>query len=98
MGLDIFFVENVRNALLAAEEASTATARICAAGGGDPAVLWAYLEGYRTALVTVALAFGLEPAIITSRQRDILKVQTRGVGESLSAGKEDNTSPPTISY
>jgi len=71
MGLDIFFIEDIRNALLAAHEASMATARVCAAGGGDLAVLRAYLEGYRAALTTVALAFGLEPAILTGCQRDV---------------------------
>jgi len=68
MSLDIFFIEDIRNTLVAAREASMATARVCAAGGGDLAVLQAYLEGYRAALVTVALAFGLEPATITSRE------------------------------
>ncbi len=64
MRLDIFFGDDIRNALLAADEASTATARACVAAGGDPTVLRAYLEGYRAALTTVALAFGLEPGII----------------------------------
>lgn len=71
MGLDIFFIEDIRNALLAVHEASLATARVCAAEGEDPVVLRAYLEGYRAALVTVALAFGLEPAILTGCQRDV---------------------------
>ena len=36
MGLDIFFPEDIHNALLAANEASSSTARVCAAVGGDP--------------------------------------------------------------
>ena len=68
MGLDIHFSEDIRNALLAADEASTSTAGVCAAVGGDPVILRAYLEGYRTALVTLALAFGLSPTIITGRR------------------------------
>jgi hypothetical protein len=47
MGLDISFAEDVRNALVAADEASSSTARVCAALGGDQATLRAYLEGYR---------------------------------------------------
>jgi hypothetical protein len=71
MGLDIFFDEDIRNALLAANEASASTARVCAALGGDQVALRAYLEGYRAALTTVALAFGLSPAIITCRDPSI---------------------------
>jgi len=89
MGLDIFFSEDIRNALLAADEASTSTARVCAAVGEDPVTLRAYLEGYRAALTTVALAFGLSPSIITGHQRDVLEVQARMVGEALPAGEDD---------
>jgi hypothetical protein len=71
MGLDLFFTEDIRNALLAANEASASTARVCAALGGDQVALRAYLEGYRAALTTVALAFGLSPAIITCRDPSI---------------------------
>ena len=69
MSLDIFFAEDIRNALLAADEASSATARVCAAVGGDPVTLRAYLEGYDAALRTVALAFGLSPAVIRIARR-----------------------------
>jgi hypothetical protein len=86
VGLDIFFSEDIRNALMAADEASSSTARVCAAVGGDPVTLRAYLEGYRAALTTVALAFGLSPAIITSYQKDVLEVQTRAISETLPAG------------
>jgi len=82
MGLDIFFIEDIRNALVAANEASMAMARVCAAGGGDLAVLRAYLEGYRAALTTVALAFGLEPAIIAGHQGEVLEVETRVAEEA----------------
>jgi hypothetical protein len=71
MGLDIFFTEDVHNALVAAYEASSSTARVYTAAGGDQATLRAYLEGYRAALTTVALAFGLSPAIITCRDPSI---------------------------
>ena len=48
MGLEVFYKRDVINALLAAEQAT-------AAAGADGR----YLEGYRAALTTVALAFGL---------------------------------------
>ena len=96
MGLDIFFTDDIRNALLAANEASSATAEAAtsqnvhtldriaeklreelpedtsralldalhAAAVGNVGALKHYRRGYRAALVTLALAFGLSPAII----------------------------------
>ena len=96
MGLDIFFPEDIRNAILAANEASSATAEAAisesvqtldliaeklqeklpedasrvlldalhAAAVGNVDTLKHYRRGYRAALVTLALAFGLPPAII----------------------------------
>lgn len=109
MGLDILFVEDVRNALLAADEASSSTARVFAAVGGDQVTpraeprdeaLRDYLEDYRAALTTVALAFGLSSAIIGGRdpsscsgQEETLEVEARTVGEALPAGGEDDASP-----
>jgi len=69
MALDIFFSEDIRNALLAADEASSSTVRMCADGGGDRVILRAYLEGYRAALTTVALAFGLAPSAFAAARR-----------------------------
>jgi hypothetical protein len=90
MGLDIFFDEDIRNALLAADEASSSTAKVCATVGRDGRdesstrlYLRAYLEGYRAALTTVALAFGLSPAIITGHQANVLEVEAKTVGETL---------------
>jgi hypothetical protein len=110
MGLDIWFAEDIRNALLAANEASAATVAVIAEVGGGPSKspstvsrqdsgqgasassrqgpstlrraqgsgqavtdstellavsLRAYREGYRAALTTVALAFGIAPQAIT---------------------------------
>jgi hypothetical protein len=75
--LDIWFAEDIRNALLAANEASAATAAVIAEAGRllpagpEQAVtdsaellavsLRAYREGYKAALATVALAFGITP-------------------------------------
>lgn len=70
MGLEIFFTEDIRNALLAANEASTSTAGACVMGS-DPVTLRAYLEGYRAALTTMALAFGLSPTIMASRRKTL---------------------------
>jgi hypothetical protein len=69
MGLDIWFVEDVARALLAADQASSTTVAAMehALGGADgstvadPRYLQAYREGYKAALVTVATAFGLKP-------------------------------------
>jgi hypothetical protein len=86
MRLDIWFAEDIRNALLAANEASAATASVIAeAGSGLSAslgqtmtdssdllavTLRAYREGYKTALATVALAFGIAPQTVTLRPLD----------------------------
>lgn len=77
MGLDIWFSEDIRNALLAANESSAATAaeivailpikRIVDPDEGDDGLivsLRAYRRGYRAALATLALAFGLSLASI----------------------------------
>jgi len=92
MGLDIWFAEDIRNALLAANEASAATAAVIAEIGVSPSTspstgsgrgsgqavadatdllavsLRAYREGYKAALATVALAFGIAPQAIALRQ------------------------------
>lgn len=61
MGLDIYCRDDIANALLAAEQASSATAAAMVDVVGDPVKLRAYREGYRSALAVVALAFGLSP-------------------------------------
>ena len=50
MGLEVYYRKDVVNAILAAEQATESA-------GGDGR----YLEGYRAALVTIALALGLGP-------------------------------------
>ena len=129
MGLDIWFAEDIRNALVAANEASSATAaavtsqdartldliakklrrelseddqalldalHIAAIGNVD--AIRHYRQGYKAALTTVALAFGLSPAIIAGHQRDVLEVQARTVGETLPAGREDDAPPSAICH
>ncbi len=58
MGLEMWFQEDIENAILAAEEASASTA---SQFGGNPERVAAFREGYRAALVTIALAFGIRP-------------------------------------
>ncbi len=48
MGLAVYYPTDIRNALIAAEQATTT-----AGAEGE------YLKGYRAALTTIALAFGL---------------------------------------
>ncbi len=95
MAPDIFFSDDVRQALQAADEACLSTARVCAAGSGDQATLRAYLEGYRAALRTIALAFGLEPAVITARG-EVLEAESWTVGESLPSAERPSAIHPMI--
>lgn len=69
MTLGIYSREDIANALLAAHEASASTA-VAAAGyiAGNPTHLRAFREGYKAALITVALAFGLKLETDTSGQ------------------------------
>ena len=57
MGLEVFYPQDIRNALLAAEQASTVA--LLTADGGKSEFARGYQKGYRTALTTIALAFGL---------------------------------------
>ena len=58
MGLDLWFREDIENALRAAEVASAATVAVLGERG-NPEVVWAYRQGYRAALAVVAQAFGI---------------------------------------
>jgi hypothetical protein len=57
MGLEVYYPADICNALLAAEQAVNATA--LATGNQDDPFTSGYLTGYRAALTTLALAFGL---------------------------------------
>jgi len=111
MGLDIWFAEDIRNTLLAANEASAATAAVIAEIGVSPSTspstgsgrgsgqavtdatdllavsLRAYREGYKAALVTVALAFGIAPQAIALRQAQD-KALRQAQDESLQLGRK----------
>jgi len=60
--MSIFCLEDIRNAIRAANEASSATAEAAMEGDADGLKYWR--RGYRAALITLALAFGLSPAIV----------------------------------
>ena len=76
MGLEIWFMEDIRNALLAAAEGRNPSLEKVRAilshiiergyqvGAVSAVIEAAYKAGYMAALKTVALAFGLSPAII----------------------------------
>ena len=57
VGLEVYYAADIRNALLAAEQAVGATAE--ATGNRDDPFTAGFLTGYRAALTTLALAFGL---------------------------------------
>ena len=57
MGLEVYYPTDIRNALLAAEQAANATAK--ATGNQDDPFSAGFLTGYRAALTTLAVAFGL---------------------------------------
>ncbi len=59
MALDVWYKSDIQNVLSAAEQASGAALR--AAGNGNDPYIAGYQTGYRAALATVALAFGLVP-------------------------------------
>ncbi len=59
MSLDIWFTEDIKHILLAAERASTLTLAQAEESATDLTALRAYHRGYRAALTAVALACGL---------------------------------------
>jgi len=67
VGLNVYYPNDVRNALLAAEQAVNAATD--AAGDQDDPFTAGFLAGYRAALTTIALAFGLP----TPRQAGLVK-------------------------
>ena len=64
MGLEVYYPADIRNALLAAEQAVNATAD--AAGNQDDPFTAGFLSGYRAALATLALEDMSAPEVSTS--------------------------------
>ena len=67
--LGIFFRDGIYDMLCAINEASAATAIAKADGAADTRQLKAYRDGYRAALVAIALAFGISPQSIWGGQK-----------------------------
>ncbi|MCL6431966.1 MAG: hypothetical protein K6V36_14080 [Anaerolineae bacterium] len=61
MSLDIWFREDIKHILMAAERASTLSLAQAEESASDPRLLQAYRRGYRAALYAVAVACGLTP-------------------------------------
>jgi branched-subunit amino acid permease len=68
MGLEVYYPTDIRNALLAAEQAANATATAvrpahdgATTGNQDDPFSAGFLTGYQAALTTLAVAFGLVP-------------------------------------
>ena len=69
MGLEVYYPTDIRNALLAAEQAVNETAH--ATSSLDDPVAASFLAGYRAALTTLAIAFGLARSPeATQKERD----------------------------
>lgn len=62
MSSDVWFRRDIGNALLAAYQGAQETTY--AIGGGDQVRTAAYHAGYRSAISTLALFFGISPALV----------------------------------
>ena len=60
MALDVWFKDDIKNSLLSVNQASGDAATIVINGLVDPRELRAYRAGFRAALVSIALAFGID--------------------------------------
>ncbi len=60
MALDIWFKEDIENAVKAANEATSSTLAMFEQMTDNHELLSAYQQGYRLALVTVATTFGID--------------------------------------
>ncbi len=63
MSADVWLKRDIANALLATYQSMRETA-VVVGGGGDPARTAAFHAGYRAAISTVALFFGIEPGMV----------------------------------
>jgi hypothetical protein len=59
MSLEVYYSQDILNALLAAEQASNEALTAAGGEGGGSEFALGYEAGYRAALTTIALAFGL---------------------------------------
>ena len=61
MSLDIWFKEDIKHILMAAERTNALSLAQAEESAADPNILRAYRRGYEAALTAVALACGLSP-------------------------------------
>ena len=66
MAADVWLRRDIANALMAAYQAAQETT--IAVGGADPMRTAAYHAGYRSAISTLALFFGISPALVLPEQ------------------------------
>lgn len=62
MSADVYFKRDIANALLATYQSARETT--CAIGSDDTALVAMYHAGYRSAISTLALFFGISPALV----------------------------------
>lgn len=78
MALEVYYPQDIRNALLAAEQAVNATADATTGDQEGDSFTAGFLTGYRAALTTLALAFGLAaPGGSVGRQPEMLALSGR---------------------
>jgi len=63
MSADVWFKRDIANALLATYQAAAETSLVM---GEDDSRRLLYLAGYRSAISTLALFFGISPALVLS--------------------------------
>lgn len=80
MSADVWFKRDIANALLATYQAARETSY--AIGGNDTARTASYHAGYRSAISTMALFFGISPALVLPEEnmsmRTIMERMERG--------------------
>jgi hypothetical protein len=75
MSLDIWFREDIKNIILAAEQANVQALQ-AGMGMAEPNLQRAYHQGFRAALSTLALALGLAPLPLYDPEEECTIVNT----------------------
>ena len=66
MAADVWFKRDIANALLAVNQSMRET--LAVAGGEDKARVATYRSGYRSAISTLALFFGISPSMVLTEE------------------------------
>jgi len=85
MGLDIWFAEDIRNALLAANEASAATAAVIAEVGGGPSTSSGQDSGHGSSAPRQALRQAQGSGQAVTDSTELLAVSLRAYREGYAA-------------